>query len=250
MKHVACCSFGKDSLATVILAKRHNEPLDAVVYARVMYDRNRSAVLPEHEDFIFNTAIPKLKSWGIETIVVDSPKTFLDCFYRVRSRGANVGRIVGFPIPNRCEVQRDCKLPSFKMVNDMFDPNDTIWYVGIAIDEQPRLARLEGTSKVSLLAKYGYTEEMAAELCKEEGLHSPIYSYTKRGGCFFCPNASESELYHLFLNHPDIWNDLMALERTGNRATDRSGRAKFNRAETLTEIDARFRELQTRSDSE
>ena len=24
MKYVACCSFGKDSLATVILAKRHN----------------------------------------------------------------------------------------------------------------------------------------------------------------------------------------------------------------------------------
>ena len=102
MKYVACCSFGKDSLATVILAKRHNEPLDAVVYARVMYDKNRSAELPEHEDFIFNTAIPKLKSWGIETIVVDSPKTFLDCFYRVRSRGENVGKIVGFPIDVRC----------------------------------------------------------------------------------------------------------------------------------------------------
>lgn len=241
MKYVACCSFGKDSLATVILAKRHNEPLDAVVYARVMYDKNRSAELPEHEDFIFNTAIPRLKSWGIETIVVDSPKTFLDCFYRVRSRGENVGKIVGFPIPNRCEVQRDCKLPSFKLVDSMFNPNDTTWYVGIAIDEQKRLARLEGTSKVSLLAKYGYTEEMAAELCKEEGLYSPIYSYTKRGGCFFCPNASEGELYHLFINHPEIWNDLMALEKVGNRATDRQGRAKFNRDETLTEIDARFR---------
>ena len=173
--------------------------------------------------------------------MVDSPKTFLDCFHRVRSRGENVGKIVGFPIPNRCEVQRDCKLPSFKLVDGMFDPNNTTWYVGIAIDEQKRLARLEGTSKVSLLAKYGYTEEMAAELCKEEGLYSPIYSYTKRGGCFFCPNASESELYHLFINHPDIWNDLMTLEKVGNRATDRQGRAKFNRDETLTEIDARFR---------
>lgn len=240
MKYVACCSFGKDSLATVILAKKHNEPLDAVVYARVMYDKERSAELPEHEDFIFNTAIPKLKSWGIETIVVDSPKTFLDCFFRVRSRGENVGKIVGFPIPNRCEVQRDCKLPSFKLVDRMFDPNDTTWYVGIAIDEQKRLARLNGTPKVSLLAKYGYTEEMAAELCKEEGLYSPIYSYTKRGGCFFCPNASESELYHLFTKHPEIWNELMALEKIGNRATDRQGRAKFNRDETLTEINARF----------
>ena len=104
MKYVACCSFGKDSLATVILAKRHNEPLDAVVYARVMYDKNRSAELPEHEDFIVNTAIPKLKSWGIETIVVDSPKTFLDCFHRVRSRGENVGKLLAsqFQIDVRC----------------------------------------------------------------------------------------------------------------------------------------------------
>lgn len=249
MKHVACCSFGKDSLATVILAKKHNEPLDAVVYARVMYDKTRSAELPEHEDFVFNTAIPKLKSWGIETIVIDSPKTFLDCFYRVRCRGENVGKIVGFPIPNRCEIQRDCKLPSFKMVDKLFDSKETLWYVGIAIDEPQRLARLEGTQKISLLAKYNYTEEMAAELCKEEGLYSPIYSYTKRGGCFFCPNASESELYHLFISHPDIWNELMTLEKVGNRAVDRQGRAKFNRSETLTEIDARFRKTKERRET-
>lgn len=42
MKHVACCSFGKDSLATVILAKKHNEPLDAVVYARFKEIKARS----------------------------------------------------------------------------------------------------------------------------------------------------------------------------------------------------------------
>ena len=54
MKYIASCSFGKDSLATVILAKIHNEPLDAVVYARVMYDQHRSAEVPEHEEFIQN----------------------------------------------------------------------------------------------------------------------------------------------------------------------------------------------------
>lgn len=31
MKYVAACSFGKDSIATVILAKEHNEPLDEVM---------------------------------------------------------------------------------------------------------------------------------------------------------------------------------------------------------------------------
>ena len=250
MNYIACCSFGKDSLATVILAKKNNEPLDAVVYSRVMFDKNRSAELPEHEDFIFNIAIPKLESWGIKTIVLDSPKTFVDCFFRVRSRGKNEGKIVGFPIPNRCEVQRDCKLPVFKKLNELYKKKDTIWYVGIAIDEQNRLERLAGTNKISLLAKYGYTEQMAAELCKEEGLYSPIYSFTKRGGCFFCPNASDSELYHLYSNHPKIWAELMELEKTQNRATDNKGKAKFNRSETLTEINERFYHLKQALDKE
>ena len=37
-KYIASCSFGKDSVATVILAKENNEPLDEIVYCEVMYD--------------------------------------------------------------------------------------------------------------------------------------------------------------------------------------------------------------------
>ena len=62
MKHVASCSFGKDSIATVILAKEHNEPLDEIVYCEVMFDENISAELPEHKNFIYNKAIPVFES--------------------------------------------------------------------------------------------------------------------------------------------------------------------------------------------
>ena len=57
-------------------------------------------------------------------------------------------------------------------------------YVGIAIDEPKRLKRLDdgGKNKVSLLEKYGYTEEMAKNLCKKYGLLSPIYNFAPRGG--------------------------------------------------------------------
>ena len=30
--HIASCSFGKDSLATILLALEHGEPLDEAVY--------------------------------------------------------------------------------------------------------------------------------------------------------------------------------------------------------------------------
>ena len=53
MKYMAACSFGKDSIATVILAKEHNEPLDEVVYCEVMFDDEISGEVPEHRQFIF-----------------------------------------------------------------------------------------------------------------------------------------------------------------------------------------------------
>lgn len=64
MKHVAACSFGKDSVATVILAKEHNEPLDEVVYCEVMFDDQISGEVPEHRDFIYEIAKPIFESWG------------------------------------------------------------------------------------------------------------------------------------------------------------------------------------------
>ena len=35
MKYISSCSFGKDSLATIILAKERGDPLDEVVYCEV-----------------------------------------------------------------------------------------------------------------------------------------------------------------------------------------------------------------------
>jgi tRNA(Ile)-lysidine synthase TilS/MesJ len=61
MKYVASCSFGKDSIATVILAHLHNEPLDLIVFSEVMFDENISGEHPLHIDFIYNKAIPILK---------------------------------------------------------------------------------------------------------------------------------------------------------------------------------------------
>lgn len=186
MKYLVSCSFGKDSLATVILAKAYGYPIDAVVYARVMYDKNRSAEQPEHEHFIHNVAIPTLKNWGINTIIVDSPYTFMDCFYRIRSKGKNTGKYVGFPFPGRCDVQRDCKLKAIKNAQKMFQDEKVTWYLGIAQDEPIRLARLK-ENQISLLAKLGYTEKNAAYLCKWYGLYSPVYEYSSRGGVFFLP---------------------------------------------------------------
>ena len=61
------CSFGKDSLATILLALEHGEPLDEAVYCEVMFDKRTSGEVPEHRAFIYETAIPRLppvSSWA------------------------------------------------------------------------------------------------------------------------------------------------------------------------------------------
>ena len=43
-KHVVSCSFGKDSIATILLALEHGELLDEAVYCEVMFDNSTSGV--------------------------------------------------------------------------------------------------------------------------------------------------------------------------------------------------------------
>ena len=109
-------------------------------------------------------------------------------------------------------------------------------YIGIAKDEQERLLRLSG-NKVSLLDKYGYTEQDAKQLCREAGLLSPAYEFTDRGGCWFCPNAKLRELRHLYDYHPELWRRMLELQALPGKVSE-----KFNRTMTFADIDAIFKQ--------
>lgn len=49
-KHILSCSFGKDSIATALLALQHGEPLDELVYCEVMFSEEISGELPNTTD--------------------------------------------------------------------------------------------------------------------------------------------------------------------------------------------------------
>ena len=190
MKYIASCSFGKDSIATILLAREHNEPLDEIVYCEVMFDENISGELPEHRDFIYNVAIPKFEKRGYKVTVLRSKETYMDVFFHIvenpRKHQDRKGKKSGFAMSGKCNVQRNCKL---KPINEYWKLHkDDVQYIGIAIDEPKRLERIANTKhKISLLEKYNYTEEMAKQKCIEYGLLSPIYDFTKRGGLLVLP---------------------------------------------------------------
>lgn len=80
--HIASCSFGKDSIASILLALENNEPLDRVVFSEVMFDhsRNISGEIPEHIEWVYSTAIPRLEEMGCKVDVVKAEKDYLHFF--------------------------------------------------------------------------------------------------------------------------------------------------------------------------
>ena len=216
--YIASCSFGKDSIATILLALENNEPLDRVVFAEVMFDHKRgiSGEIPEHIEWIYNTAIPKLESMGVKVDVVRAKKDYKWFFTEgVITKGKWKGLHYGFPIGGHCVINRECKSRLILRYYKQFENFDICQYVGIASDENLRLKRLN-KNQVSLLAKYGYTEKMALNLCKEKGLLSPIYETETRGGCWFCPNAKINSFVSIRRNYPYLWDKLRELSKSPN----------------------------------
>ena len=87
MRYIASCSFGKDSLGTILLAQKYGEPLDEAVYCEVMFDQNISGEVPEHRDFIYTRGIPALERMGIKVTVLRGERTYLDLFTGRITRG-------------------------------------------------------------------------------------------------------------------------------------------------------------------
>lgn len=239
MHYSVSWSGGKDSTASIILAHENNEPIDSIVFVEVMYDlkRNISGENPEHIKFIKEIAKPLFESWGYPVHILRAERDYIDFFHRIiekpRKHIEHKGMKFGFPCFGLCGVKRDLKL---KPINNFYKSfgDDLIQYVGICIDESKRLESLhKQLGRISLLEKYGYTEEMAKQKCVEYGLLSPCYKYSKRGGCWFCPNAKLEEHREIKRLYPNVWNEFVALEDEDNVANN-----KYNiYGKTLKEID-------------
>lgn len=236
--HIASCSFGKDSVATILLALENNEPLDRVVFVEVMFDhsRNISGEDPDHIKWVREVAIPKLEAMGVRVDVVRSVADYVGYAHSIKTKRAKphrIGKCCGWLIQKECAMNAGGKEAALQRYYRQFT-QPVVQYVGIAIDEPQRLARLTA-NKISLLAKYGYTEEMARRKCEEYGLLSPFYDKWKRNGCWFCPNKPIPYLAHIRRHYPPLWEELRKFNEIPNKVSE-----KFNKRYTFNELEARL----------
>lgn len=224
MRHILCCSGGKDSVATGLIALEKNEPLDIMVFSEVMYDhsRNISGEDPEHIAFVYDRLKPYFEARGVEFVIVKSERDYLSFFRHIVSGATKFlehnGMTHGFPLTSHCGIQRDLKVrPIEKYLRSIKEP--FVQYIGYAADETKRLRTLQNhPTWESLLLKYDITEKDAYKMCEERGLLSPLYRLSRRGGCWFCPNSKIEENIELRDRWPEIWNELVSLEKERNLA--------------------------------
>lgn len=212
-------SFGKDSMATLLLAIEQGIPIDRVMYCDIRFNDEISGEHPLMAEWIPEAEYVLGKNYGI-TVDHTFSITFLEQFFNKRKKGNHIGDIYGFPriIGAWCN-----SLLKIRAINRYIrDFNDEVLYtfVGIAYDEPVRWERMlkkqtEKRKFRSLLIEKKLTEQDAFRICEKHNLLSPVYKCDDeiyRGGCWFCPKQCNADLYSLWKNYPDYYQKLVQLE--------------------------------------
>lgn len=213
-------SFGKDSMATLILAVEQGIPIDRVMYCDIRFSPEMSGEHPLMAQWI-PTAEKRLKDlFGITVEHAYSGISFYEQFYKVKNKGNHIGDRYGFPHLTGAWCNSRLKMKAINKFVKEVSGGYTTTFVGIAADEPQRWERMlnKQTKKRqyrSLLVEQGITEQECFEICKKYDLLSPMYNVDGiyRGGCWFCPKQCLSDLYSLYKNYPDLFGILLEMEK-------------------------------------
>ena len=225
MKTILCWSGGKDSTASIIIAKEKGIHIDKIIMSEVMFSHkdNISGEDTEHIEWVRNVAIPKITEWGYDVEILRDKADYLSLFNTVITRSKTKernGKLRSFPVGGMCVLNNYGKMRPIHQFKKTNCNKNTIEYIGIAVDEPERLDNMKSrnVNAISLLEKYNYTEKMANDLCAENNLLSPIYArkVNRRQGCWFCPNRSIKQFAELYINEPEKWQLLVELSKTDN----------------------------------
>lgn len=210
MSHIACISYGKDSLKMLDVIKTRGLPLDRIITFDVWATDTILAEFPEVTAFKRRIDVYIKEKYGIEVEhlyakYLDGSKiTYENYFYKVFEDGKNKGRIYGFPF-----LRGPWCNPRLKLTARVgaIQPGD-IEYIGIAYDEKKR-HKIISETKVAPLVDFQIDEDLCGLHCMYEGILSPAYETSYRDGCWFCHNQGVDQLRHLRKTYPEYWELLL-----------------------------------------
>lgn len=208
MKRIASCSFGKDSLAMVLMLIEKEYPLDEVVFYdtgkefKAIYNlRDRVKKLLENESITFTVLYP------------DMPFDYKMFEKPVCKRGTSIVHRHGYSwCGGTCRWGTTDKIRAI----DKYCKGN-IDYVGIAADEIVRLEKERAGNKRFPLAEWGMTQHDCLEYCYSKGYTweengFQLYDLLDRVSCWCCRNKNLRELKNIYQNLPDYWEKLKDIQ--------------------------------------
>lgn len=231
MKYIASVSFGKDSLAMLLILLEQNIQLDEVIFYNTgmefqcIYNiRDKICLLLEEKNIKYSELKPN-KSF--EYMMFEKP---------VKHRDGTCSK--GYSWCGGC-----CRWGTseknkaiFKYLKDKYG-NNFKEYVGIAYDEPNRIKQNE--QKIYLLYNLKITEKQCLKFCKEKGFNwlengIDLYDILDRVSCWCCANKNLKELKNYYKYLPKYWNMLKDFQNRTNRPFK-------NNKYTIFELEKKFK---------
>ena len=206
LRHIASVSFGKDSLAMLLLLLEKGMPLDEVIFYnsemefQAIYDiRDRMRPVLEQRGIRFTEVKP------------DAPFLYYMLEKPINSRKNGFHHGYGW-CGGPCRWGTKLKMNAL----DSLALDAEKHYVGIAADELDRLEKLKAP-KCSPLAEAGMTEADCLEYCYQRGFFWEendvrLYDILDRVSCWCCKNKNRKELKAIYQYLPHYWSRLKELQ--------------------------------------
>ena len=231
MKYIASISFGKDSLAMLLLLLAKNEKLDEVIFYdtgmefQSVYDiRNRIVTILKERNIKYTELKPK---YSFEYMMFDKSVKHRDGTY---SNGYSW-------CGGRCRWGTTEKNKTISKYLREYYRNDYREYIGIAYDEQKRIVNDE--HKLYPLIDLNMTEKDCLHYCydkgyfwEEDGIR--LYDILDRVSCWCCANKNLRELQNYYKYLPNYWNCLKEFQKKTERPFK-------NNKITIFELEERFK---------
>jgi 3'-phosphoadenosine 5'-phosphosulfate sulfotransferase (PAPS reductase)/FAD synthetase len=227
MKHIVSFSGGKDSTCMLLMMLEKGMPIDDIIFC------DTGMEFPAMYDHIAQVE----KFTGRKITRLQNPKGFMYYFKEhQKSKGKYMDQL-GFGWPNMkirwCTAR--LKQDVFKRyLKDSLKGRDHIEYHGIAYDEPKRIEKNQGRNIQYPLFEWGIVEAEALKYCYDRGFTwNGLYKQFRRVSCWCCPLKGLDELYALYTHYPELWAELLEMDKKSWR----SFRADYS----LKQLEKRFK---------
>lgn len=207
--HIASVSFGKDSLAMLLLLIEKQYPLDEVMFYDTGMEFNAIYNLEKQLQ-------PILQQHNIQYVRLTPENPFLYDMLQRPVNSKEKGQHLGYGwCGGLCRWGTSNKT---KALDGYAKQKNAMVYVGIAVDEPERVERINKCKfKSAPLAEWNITEKQALQYCYDHGYNwsengIELYNILDRVSCWCCCNKNKKELRNMREYLPTYWQKLLNLQ--------------------------------------